>query len=67
MIKAVTNCVNCPFMFLDIDYESDLPFIYSCNLNTNEDLYITNKYKKSIKIPDWCPLKEEPITIYLKQ
>jgi hypothetical protein len=51
----VTRCGNCPFY--------DFAF-YACK---HPDFPIDECIENILKIPDYCPLKKEPITISLKQ
>ncbi len=60
MEKQVTGCIDCPF-----SYSFDISIGYGCTLD-NSDRTIKQHTKKYIPIdPEWCPLKEEDITIKL--
>ena len=69
----VNKCEKCPFFTWDIDYDCvGSPHYVTCNmalrLNLPEYvLYIGGKDNPKIKIPEWCPLKQESITVVLNE
>ena len=81
MEKEITNCEECLFRYKSIDYETcgkdTLEFcILSMNLNMASEYIIdcydsgdveNEIYKANYNIPTWCPLRNNPLTLKLKE
>lgn len=65
-VIEVKDCNNCPFCIYDIDYESvgDSHLAYCAALDFSNILYTGEGHGK-LKTPEWCPLKQESITVVL--
>jgi len=69
----VNKCEKCPFFVWDTDHDCvGEPHYVTCNialrLNLPEYvLYVGNRDNPKIKIPEWCPLKQSPLTITLNE
>ncbi len=55
----VTNCKGCPFSMAEV-YNTHI----SCDcLHPLQQSKPIDSYYREYKMPKWCPLKENPITI----